>query len=164
MNQFIACLGAWEGGSELFVGLASVVVASIVSLIVNVIMNKQNQRKTYTEIASNDRIAWIKAMREKGEALLAICDCYDTLDEKTNREFHELKNGILLRLNPKDSDYELDKKVQEILEDRTFPEIKARSAELREHLIRLFKGQWDTVKAEAGRDKRMKKKVQENEI
>ena len=149
---------------ELFVGLVSVVVASVISLIVNILMNKQTQRKTYTEIASNDRIAWIKAMREKGEALLAICDCYDTLDEATNREFHELKNGILLRLNPKDSDYELDKEVQSILVGKSFPEIKARSEELREVLVRLFKSQWDTVKAEAGRDKRMKKKFQENEI
>ena len=149
---------------ELFVGLVSVVVASVISLIVNIIMNRQARRATYTEIASNDRIAWIKTMREKGEKLLAICDCFDTLDEQTNREFHELKNGILLRLNPKDTDYELDRQVQAILENKSFAEVKARSGELREHLVRLFKGQWDTVKSEAGRDKSMKKKIEKNEV
>ena len=150
--------------NEIFIGLASVLVASGVSLIVNIIMNRQSQRKTYTEIASNDRIAWIKTMREKGEQLLALCDCYETLDDEKNRQFHELRNGILLRLNPKDTDYELDRQVRDILDLKSFPEIKAHAEELRELLVKLFKAQWDTVKAEAGRDRRMKKKFEENEI
>ena len=149
---------------ELFVGLVSVVVASVISLIVNILMNRQNQRKTYTEIASNDRIAWIKTMREKGEALLAICDCYDELNETTSREFHELRNGILLHLTPQALNYETDMRVREMLAKKDFHEIKARAEELREALVLLCKAQWDTVKAEAGRDRRMKKKFEENEI
>ena len=137
------------------VPLTSAVLASVVSWVTSLALRRQERHKSYSQIVTNDRIAWIKLMREITAQLLAICESKTTLTQTELDEFNLIKNKIKIHLNVK---YEEDKRVCDILSG-SFADVKRDSDELMKILMTMFNHEWHKIREEAGEDKILKKKA-----
>ncbi len=145
---------------EILLPLISAVIAAGISLVISLITRHQTVQTFYSQMITSNRMEWIESMRGHSARLLTFTDIYETLDAEQAREFHLVKNQILVRINPGNGPYEKDNKIRELLENKTYAEIRASSDELRTLFAELMKEEWDRCKIEAGRDRKMRRKIQ----
>ncbi len=137
---------------EITVALISLAVSTIVSTILSVLVYIQNNQKHYSTTISKERMEWVKETRKFVADFLAICEKYDTLDEKNSLEYYKLKNLLLLNLNSAEK-YTNDGIIRNAIEDRDFSEVKAALPQIRTAFASIFKSEWDKAKLESGRSK-----------
>ena len=137
---------------EITVALISLAVSTIVSTILSVLVYIQNNQKHYSTTISKERMEWVKETRKFVADFLAICEKYDTLDEKNSIEYYKLKNLLLLNLNSAEK-YTNDGIIRNAIEDRDFSEVKAALPQIRTAFASIFKSEWDKAKLESGRSK-----------
>lgn len=137
---------------EITVALISLAVSTIVSMILSILVYIQNNHKHYSTTISKERMEWVKETRKFVADFLAICEKYDTLDEKNSLEYYKLKNLLLLNLNSAEK-YTNDGIIRNAIEDRDFSEVKAALPQIRTAFASIFKSEWDKAKLESGRSK-----------
>lgn len=138
--------------NEVAAALISLAVSTIVSMILSILVYIQNNHKHYSTTISKERMEWTKETRKIAADFLAICENYDTLDEKNSMEYHKLKNLLLLNLNSAEK-YTNDGIIRNAIEDRDFSEVKAALPQIRNAFASIFKSEWDKAKLESGRSK-----------
>lgn len=135
--------------NEVAAALISLAVSTIVSTILSLLVYIQ---KHYSTTISKERMEWVKETRKIVADFLAICEKYDTLDEKNSLEYYKLKNLLLLNLNSAEK-YTNDAIIRNAIEDRDFFEVKAVLPQIRTAFASIFKSEWDKAKLESGRSK-----------
>ena len=158
MGSTLVLAAEFSMSTELFavvVSLISGAIASVISLIMNFVLRRQEQHKAYSQIVTNDRIGWIKTMRELTAKLLAFCESKDTLNQAELEEFNLIKNRMKIHLNVK---YENEKRICEILA-LPFEEVKSHADELMQTFMEMFNNEWHKVQEEAGQDRTMRRRA-----
>lgn len=127
-------------------------IAAAVSLLVNAVVNIRKTAQFFSNTVSSERMAWIKEMRDLSAKMLSVCEHYDPaqLPDEQYDAFLNARNGILIRLNPVDTNYPHDKALQRLLAEPDFAAIKANVPEIRYQLGSILKTEWEKVKVEAG--------------
>ena len=106
-------------------------------------------------------MVWIKDIRALCAELCTICEQYDnaaSLPEKQRAAFLKARNGILIRLDPKEW-YETDAEVIALLWEPDFEKVKRNLPRIREILMAVNKTEWDKVKIEAGNSRWKVRKI-----
>ena len=132
--------------------LSAALIAAAVSLLVSALTNLWDRSRFFSKTVSGERIAWIREMRDLSAKMLSICERYtqDNLPDEKLDAFLETRNGILIRLNPIDTNYPHDQKLQHLLAEPDFASVKANVPEIRYELGTVLKTEWEKVKVEAG--------------
>jgi hypothetical protein len=150
--------------NEAIAAIISVAVSSVVSVIVWIFTRRQVKGELYAKTISAERIAWIKEMREFFAKLLTISETkpFNTTDVDL-LDFYQMKNSILIRLNPQTSGYENDNLLRSMLQGKNFAEVKQSMSEIRRLAEIILKDEWDKIKIEAGRDKLLVKSLKQSQ-
>ena len=127
-------------------------IAAAVSLLVNAVLDIRKVSQFFSNTVSTERMAWIREMRDLSAKMLSICERYDPsqLPDEQYDAFLNARNGILIRLNPVDTNYPHDKTLHRLLAEPDFAKIKANVPEIRYQLGTILKTEWEKVKVEAG--------------
>lgn len=127
-------------------------IAAAISLLVNAVVHIRKASQFFSNTVSTERMAWIREMRDLSAKMLSICERYDPaqLPGEQYDAFLNARNGILIRLNPVDTNYPHDQKLQQLLVEPDFTKIKANVPEIRYQLGTILKTEWEKVKVEAG--------------
>ena len=127
-------------------------IAAAVSLLVNAVVNIRKTAQFFSNTVSMERMAWIKEMRDLSAKMLSVCERCDPaqLPDEQYDAFLNARNGILIRLNPVDTNYPHDKALHRLLAEPDFAAIKANVPEIRYQLGAILKTEWEKVKVEAG--------------
>lgn len=132
--------------------IVAAAIGAAVSLLVSAIVNFRERSHFFSDTVSAERMKWVKDMRKLGAAMLSICEQYEPDDLSTEQyaAFLNARNGILIRLNPIDTNYPHDQALQRMLDSPDFATIKANVPQIRYHLGTILKAEWEKVKVEAG--------------
>ena len=80
-------------------------ISSAVAFMLGLLVNWQGGRQFFSSTVSRERMVWIKDIRALCAELCTICEQYDnaaSLPEKQRAAFLKARNGILIRLDPKE--------------------------------------------------------------
>lgn len=124
-------------------------ISAAVALIVGLLVNFQGRKQLFSNTVSKERMVWIKEVRALCVDLCVLCEQYDRLTPDQETAFLKAREGILLHLDPK-GHYITDDALIELLQDKSFEDVKKNIGKVRETLRRVFKSEWDKVKIEAG--------------
>lgn len=161
--------------SAIMENIISGLVGAIIAFFGSILLIKFNYKDLFAKTVSQDRIVWLKQMREYAENLFCfIKEHNDLISDEDKNNYFKLKTQILLRLNVEKCNNK-DKKtaeqeIFELLSDGEYSDIKDNlEAQNEKDLIFLFrtmlKDEWEKVKCEArGYDSIFSKKTKYNKV
>ena len=140
-------------------------IGAIVSLALSAVMTLKENARFFSNTVSGERMNWIKDIRQFAAELFTVCEQYepDSLPDEQRTVFLNARNGILIRLNPDGSGYNLDSAVHKLLSEPDFAAVKKNLPEIRLLLGTILKSEWDKVKIEAGNSRWKVKKIEKQQ-
>lgn len=153
--------------SAIATGIISISV-SIISTIISIWTARKERLNFYSSTVSKERVAWINQTRDIASKLIAFCSMHseDVLVSEDVFRFEELRSALVLRLTPKayinekQQYLETDGKLVELLE-KEYSVIRDSRYQIREIVVMICKTEWNRIKAEAGGNNDVEKKIEE---
>ncbi|MCB9498499.1 MAG: hypothetical protein H6687_01235 [Bacillales bacterium] len=134
--------------------LVGAVFGGVIMLITQKSNLKKEYKKLYAETVSKSRNEWATAMKNWISKILAIAKMsqgFGTQQGNTNtEEYYKSRNQILIRLNLKEPLHVALKEEIKKLDDCTVNNYQQIEDEIISISQKMFKKEWERVKAEAG--------------
>lgn len=152
--------------AEVLAAIISAVVSILIGVISGWVTASKAKMNFYSSTVSKERVEWINKTREITSDLIAFLAQHteNNLLPSATYQFEKLRSSLLVRLSPisyvkeKHKYVDTDGKLIDLLES-DYSIIRDNKCQIRELITVICKNEWDRIKAEAGGDKNLEKKI-----
>jgi hypothetical protein len=153
--------------SNLIITILSAFISTVFGVAAAWFTVKRARYNFYSSTVSKERVDWLVKTREITSELIAFCAMHeeDVLSSSDVFQFEKLRSALLLRLSPKSfveekrMYVETDGRLIAILEG-DYISVRNSKNEIREIVTLICKNEWGRIKAEAGGNKHIEKKIE----